>query len=583
MLKAVWNKLKSITRKICLFLGAIVLIVLVLLGINLYKKPQTSTIPNRTYLEIDLSENYAENGQTSLLDDIMGEEKMSFMQLIRGIEFAAADTRITGIVLKADTVNTDLAQTQNLADTLLKFRASGKKVYVYSRSFGSLGLGNREYYLASFADKIYMQPHSWIGFTGIAVEVPFIKKVLNKIGIEPEFYSRYEYKNAMAFVTDDKMTPFYEQELKSLTDGIMDELERAVAENRSVNNVKELVDNAPLTCEQGLESGLIDGIMYVDEFEYLLKKEQFGKKTEMGDYAAIIQNNQGDMPTIALLSLDGIINSGTEEDDISGETAIFSETVVKQIKEISKLRNLRALVLRVNSPGGEYSAADEIYYALNNLKKQKNISIVVSQGGYAASGGYFVSLAGDVIISEPLTVTGSIGVFGGKFVISDLWEKIDVDVATVKTNDNADMLSINHKFSEKEKAIFNDSLDMVYRDFTAKVEQNRRLKRNIDEVARGRIWLGKQALELGLVDKLGGYGEAIVEARNLGKIKVGEKFKLVEFPTEKDLGEKINDLFKSGRKIETRKILYQNVNIPYLNLFKRWQYDTILLPFEIKM
>ena len=583
MLKVIWNTIKSVLRKICLFLGGIVLICLIFFAVSIYKRPQTSELPLKTYLEVDLSESYPESSQTSIIDDLMGEENLSFMQLIRGIEFAAADSRITGMVLKVDSVNTDLAQTQNLANTLLKFKASGKKIYVYSRGFGNLGQGNREYYLATFADKIYMQPHGWIGYTGISVEVPFIKKALEKIGVEPEFYSRYEYKNAMAFVTDDKMTPFYEEELKNLAGGIMNELNEAVAKNRNIKNIKELVDNAPFSAEQGVKNKLIDGVMYSDEFENMLKKENFGEKSEMIDYASTIQNNQGNMPTIALLNLEGIINSGEDEADISGEAAIFSETVVEQIKEISKLQNLRALVVRVNSPGGEYGAADEIYYALQSLKKRKNIPVVISQGGYAASGGYFVSLAGDVIIAEPLTVTGSIGVFGGKFVVSDLLNKLDIDIATVKTNDNADMLSVAHKFSNKEKTVFNNSLDEVYRDFTAKVEENRRLKRPIDEVARGRIWLGKQALEIGLVDKLGGYGEAIIEARDLGKIGRGEKFKIVEFPSEKDFGEKLNDFFKSKRKINAQKILYQNVNIPYLKLFKRWQYDTIMLPFEIKM
>ena len=145
------------------------------------------------------------------------------------------------------------------------------------------------------------------------------------------------------------------------------------------------------------------------------------------------------------------------------------------------------------------------------------------------------------------------------------------------------MLSFNHKFNEKERAIFNASLDDVYRDFTAKVEQNRKLTKPINEVARGRIWLGRQAIELGLIDMLGGYSEAVMTARKMGNINAKEKFKIVEFPRNKDISEKLNDLMKSGRKIETQKILYQNVDIPYLKLFKRMQYDTVLLPFEIKM
>ena len=583
MLKTIFNKIKSLLKKVCIFLGAIVLITMLFAAFSFYHNGQKFEISDNSYLEIDLSEDFSESAQSSVLDDIMGYEKPNFMQLLRSIEFASADSRINGIVLKTDVLNLDLAQTQNLASTLQNFKKSGKKIYVYSRGFGNLGQGNREYYLASFADEIYMQPHSWIGFTGISIEVPFIKKALSKLGIEPEFYSRYEYKTAMAFVTDDAMSQYYKQELSQLANGIMDELKEKITENRKVKDIDDILNNAPVSAEEGLKNGLIDGVMYKEEFDNFLKNKFFDEKIEAVDYALNFMSNQGKLPTIALLTLDGVINSGKEEDDISGEPAIFSETVAEQIKEISKLENLRAVVLRINSPGGEYGAADEIYFALQNLKKIRKVPLIISQGGYAASGGYFISLAGDVIIAEPLTITGSIGVFGGKFVIADLWKKLDIDIASIKVGNNADMLSFNHKFNAKEREIFEKSLDDVYRDFTSKVEQNRKLKKSIDEIARGRIWLGKQALELGLVDKIGGYGEAIIEARILGNIKPGEKFKLAEFPKAKDFGEKINDLFKANRKIETQKILYQNVDIPYLRLFKRMQYDTVLLPFEIKM
>lgn len=583
MLMKIFSFLKSLIKKICLVFGALTIVALIVGIFVISGNNQSTEIKNNSYLEIDLSENFAESSQTSLFDDLMGYEKPNFLQLIKGIEFASIDNRIKGLVLKADLLSSDLAQTQELASAITNFKKTGKKVYVFSRGFGNLGQGNREYYLATFADKIYMQPHSFIGFTGISIEVPFIKKALKKIGVEPEFYSRYEYKTAMAFVTDDKMTSYYKEELSGLANGIMDELKEVAAKNRKIFNINELVNNAPLSAEQALEAKMIDGLMYVQEFENFLRKEGFKEKITGADYALTIQNNQGELPTIAFLTLDGVINSGEEEADVSGETAIFSEEILEEIKEISKISNLRAVVLRINSPGGEYSAADEIYFALQNLKKIKSVPLIVSQGGYAASGGYFISLAGDMILTEPLTITGSIGVFGGKFVIADLFKKLDIDIASIKVGDNADMLSFNHKFNEKEKAIFNASLDEVYKDFTAKVEQNRKLTKPIDEVARGRIWLGKQAVKLGLADKLGGYREALLAAREIGNIKSGEKFRIVEFPRKKDISEKLSDLFKSGRKIETKKILYQNVDIPYLKLFKRWQYDTVLLPFEIKM
>ncbi len=582
-MKSLFNLIKSILKKVCIVVGAVVIISLICIFINAYRNLQGFEIADNSYLEIDLSEDYSENAQTTLLDDVMGYEKVGFMQLLKSVEFASIDNRIKGIVLRLDSLSLDLAQTQNLASSLQNFKQSGKKIYVYSRGFGSLGQGNREYYLATFADEIYMQPHSFIGFTGISIEVPFIKKALAKIGIEPEFYSRYEYKTAMAFVTDDKMTSYYKEELSGLANGIMQELKTAIIENRKIKDIDKIMNNAPISAEEGLKLNMIDGLMYQTEFDNFLKNKFLNEKISVSEYSQAFGTNQGKLPTIAVLTLDGVINAGENEEDLSGEVAIYSESVLEQIEEISKLYDLRAVLLRINSPGGEYGAADEIYFALQSLKKMRNVPIIVSQGGYAASGGYFISLAGDIIFAEPLTITGSIGVFGGKFVIADLFKKLDIDVASIKVGENADMLSFNHKFNPTEKKIFEASLDDVYQDFTAKVEQNRQLKKPIDEVARGRIWLGKQALELGLVDKIGGYGEALIEARSLGKIQSGEKFKIAEFPKEKDFAEKLNEFFKANRKVEAQKILYQNVDIPYLKLFKRMQYDTVLLPFEIKM
>ena len=400
MLMKIFSFLKSLIKKICLVFGALTIVALIVGIFVIFGNNQSTEIKNNSYLEIDLSENYAENSQTSLLDDFIGYEKPSFLQLIKCIEFASVDSKIKGLVVKADALTIDLAQTQELSNVMEKFKKTGKKIYVFSRGFGNLGRGNREYYIASFADKIYMQPHSFIGLTGISIEVPFIKKALSKIGVEPEFYSRYEYKTAMAFVTDDKMTSYYREELGGLANGIMNELENKISENRKLKNIKDLVNNAPLSAEQGLKFGMIDGLMYQQEFENLLKKEGMKEKVNGSDYALMIQNNRGDLPTIALLTLDGVINAGKETEDVSGETAIYSEDALEQIKEISKLPLLKSVIVRINSPGGEYGAADEIYFALQNLKKKRNVPIIVSQGGYAASGGYFISLAGDVIITH---------------------------------------------------------------------------------------------------------------------------------------------------------------------------------------
>ena len=208
----------------------------------------------------------------------------------------------------------------------------------------------------------------------------------------------------------------------------------------------------------------------------------------------------------------------------------------------------------------------------------------MSQSAYAASGGYFISLAGDYIFAEPMTITGSIGVLGGKAVFGKLWKKLGVNWSRLNFGKNAGILSSIQPFSESEKKIFNKSLDDVYSDFTAKVAENRKLTQPMDKIARGRVWLGRQALDLGLIDELGSTSEAIARAMDLGKIDKNQTFKIVSYPKAKSFGEKLSDLIANTGSIKAEQLIDQSgVDITNLKLFKRLQYDTVMLPIKINM
>ena len=278
-----------------------------------------------------------------------------------------------------------------------------------------------------------------------------------------------------------------------------------------------------------------------------------------------------------------MIDRGENSSELDGEFVVGSQSVAADIAEISELPNLKAVIVRIDSPGGDYNAADEIYFALQNLKKEKNVPIIISQGGYAASGGYYISLAGNKIIAEPTTITGSIGVLGGKVSLQKLWQKIGIDWVNIKTGKNAGILSINQPFSAAEKRLFNESLDEIYADFTQKVMENRPLKSDIEQIARGRVWLGRQALEIGLVDALGGYNEALEAAKEAAQFKADEKFILAEYPKAKSWSEKISALLLTGDATLKRQIIHSGVDIRHLKLFKRLQYDTIMTPFQLNM
>lgn len=578
-MKKIWKAAKSF----CAVLGVIVIIVGIGAAVMAWLNRDKVYIPKNTAVMIDFSQNFSEIGEQSLFDELSGSSSIKFSRLLQAIEAAGYDNRVKALIARLDTTDLDLAQIEDVARAIRNFQSSGKKAYVFSQGFGPLGQGNREYYLATFFDKIYMQPHTTIGLTGVSIEIPFLRKLLDKLGVTPEFYTRYEYKTAMMSLTDTKISQEYKKEMQNLADGIMTVIKEDIKNNRNIADIDVVINQAPISAEQGLEMGLIDDIMYLPELENMLKDENIEHFTDMSDYVQCIKLNEGNLPTIAYLTLNGIIDKGQSSNDFDGEYVIGSQSVATDIAQIADLPNLKAVIVRINSPGGDYNASDEIYFALKQLKKEKNVPIIVSMGGYAASGGYFVALAGDKLIAEPLTVTGSIGVLGGKVELSKMWQKLGVEWETVQTGKNADILSFNKPFTLQEKQIFNESLDEIYDDFTKKVLENRHLTLSIDKVARGRVWLGWQALRLGLVDDIGGYYDALNTAIEMAHINPKEEIAVVEYPKSKDLSEKISELLLGKGLLAADAFMHSSVDIRYLRLFKRLQYDTVTAPFSLKM
>lgn len=580
-----WNKIKGFAKVLCMVVGAVTLISLIGLitfgMMNRYPKP----IEKNTYLTIDFNKPFSESDNSGIWTEFTDDAPLPFLKMLEAVEYAAADDNVRGLVAKINKTNLEPAQLQDIARAILRFEYSGKKTVVFSQGFGSLGQGSGDYYLASFFKQIYMQPHTYIGLTGISIEIPFLKNLLDKLGVTAEFYSRYEYKNAMASLTDTKISKAYAEEMTVLAQGLMSELELDIKGNRKLqDSFENIVNKAPLTAEEGQKLGLIDGIMYMSQLEDKLKADGAEHFVNIKDYAAGLAPNSGNLPTVALLNLSGEIIDGESKDSLRQDDIIGSESVVADIESIKKLPNLKAVVVRINSPGGSYNAADEIYFALKQLKEKAKVPVIVSQSAYAASGGYFISLAGDYIFAEPMTITGSIGVLGGKAVFGKLWKKLGVSWSRLNFGKNAGILSSIQPFSESEKKIFNKSLDDVYSDFTAKVAENRKLTQPMNKIARGRVWLGRQALDLGLIDELGSTSEAIARAMDLGKIGKNQTFKIVSYPKAKSFGEKLSNLIANTGSIKAEQLIEQSgVDITNLKLFKRLQYDTVMLPIKINM
>lgn len=579
--------IKSLVYAFAIFGILFILLLLVILGLLRQEPGRATTIPRQTVLKINFDEAYREVRSDNLLTEISEVSPLSFYDLVKAINLAAIDDRVKVLVGRVGNSPLGLAQIQELRQAVATFRSKGKKAYIFSAGFGSFGGGTSEYYLASAFDEIWMQPNTDLGLTGVAMEVPFFRKLLDKVGIKPEFYARHEYKNAMASVLDERMSEPFRQEMLRLGGTILAQTvsDISAARGLSEEDVNRLINRAPLFAAEALEAKLIDRIGYEPELFDEIQKTVSGEVVEISDYASVIRDGRKGLPKVAVLVADGVINEGKSIDNpLQGEATVGAATVTEQLNEIARDKNVKALLLRVNSPGGSYAASNEIWYALNKLKKERQMPVVVSMGNYAASGGYFIALPGDKIIAEPSTITGSIGVLGGKMVLNGLWQKLDINWEALRFGSNAGILSMNTGFSESEKDIFNKSLDNVYEDFTLKVSQARKIDAaKMDELARGRIWTGSGALKNGLIDDIGGFNKALGIAKELAGIKQEDKFTIAYYPKQKTLQEKISEVLGTAPMVAAKKVKADlGLDIESLTVLKRMQYDAVLLPFVMK-
>ena len=577
---------KSVIYAFALFGILFILLLLAVLGLIRQEAGPAAAIPGQTVLQINFDNKYSETCGDTLLTEFSESSPLAFYDLIRAISAAAEDKRIKAIAARVSVSELGLAQIEELRAAISQFRKSGKPAYLFSSGFGSFGRGTSEYYLATAFDQIWLQPGGEVGITGISLEVPFLRKFLDKVGIEPEFYSRYEYKTAMASLTDEKMSKPFREDMTKLGKSLFNQLVEGIAVSRGLagEEVVKLVNRAPLSHQAALDGGLVDKSGYWEDMVLALDPKAEMPLTDIYDYAAALNDHSGRKSIIAVINAEGVISEGpSTASPLQGEAVVGSDTIRDQLAELAENKNVKAVVLRVNSPGGSYTASNAVWHALKTFKAEQNIPLIVSMGDYAASGGYFISLAGDKLVAEPSTLTGSIGVLGGKIVLSGLWDKLGVDWQGINFGDNAGILSPNHNFTKKEKNIFNKSLDNIYSDFTLKVAQARGFdKAKTEQVARGRVWTGAGAKEAGLVDELGGMNTAIEIARAAAKIRPDEKIGVIYYPKKKSLSEKIGELLNSAPMASVSRLKsVLGADVRQLKMLQRLDYDLMMVPVQI--
>lgn len=505
-------------------------------------------LPDSFILVHDLAGSLPDFNEPPSFFDAFLPQKVSLYGVIRTLSLAAEDDRVSGFALRMRDGDYSLTQIETLRQAVSDFRQSGKKTYVYTDSFGGFSNGMGEYWLASAFDEIWVQPVGTVSLNGIRVEQPHAREALDKIGIKPEIVRRKDYKTAPEYMTRRSMSPESRETLQAIAEDILTRMVTGIRQNRPIDiaQLELAIDNSPLSAEQAREIGLIDKIGYADEIETVLQGVGRDRSTvSIGRYAAGGTSNNGNRPalpvSVAVITVNGMI---LETDPHVAEKTPFSAFIPSDIADAGDIAvslmeaaddpAIKVILLRINSPGGAPTASETIRRAVV-YARDKGKYVIASMGEMAASGGYWIAVDASQIIASDLTLTGSIGVYGGKVNLSGLWDKIGINWEAVEYGQNAAMWSPHTGYDAEELERLNAMMDYVYNAFVTRVAEGRRMdKSDVEEIAKGRAWTGIAARENGLVDLNGGLGFALKRAASEAGITDWRRMRFALLPEADD-------------------------------------------------
>jgi protease-4 len=465
-------------------------------------------------LELDLTDAPPEVVPSDPLSMVRGRRRPSLRAVVEALHDAAEDPQVVGLVARVGG-SLPLARAQELRDAVRRF-ATAKPAVAYAETFGEGGPGTVGYLLATGFSEIWLQPSGDLGLTGIAAETTFLRGALDKAGLEPQFSQRWEYKNAVDRLVRYGYTDAFRDASSRLVASAYEQVVAGIAAARglSEDRVRELVDQAPLSAAEAKDAGLVDHVGYRDEVytaigtgAELLFLSRYARAAAPRKLAGRLTRRN--VPVVAVVTVAGAIQQGRSRRSLLSPSAgAGSDTVAAALRSAGRADEVRAVVLRVDSPGGSYVASDVIWREVGQLRAH-GTPVVASMGDVAGSGGYFVAMGADAIVAQPGTLTGSIGVFSGKVVAAGLLERLGVGTDAIVEGRNARMFSPRVGFDPDQWRRLDEWLDRVYADFVAKVAQARGMTtERAHELARGRVWTGADAYERGLVDELGGLRRA---------------------------------------------------------------------------
>lgn len=500
--------------------------------------------PDNIVLTLDLNTEYSDQAPTSGFAAF--SETPGFVDLLTKLKAAESDDSVKGLYLRGAAVSVGSSRAEELREAIHSFRKAGK--FVIAHSQGTFGVTSPSALRAiAPADEIWIQPGSEVFSAGVTFETEFLKGLFDKIDVTPEIYPFYEYKNAPNSYNETGYTEPHREAMTTLAQSLWSASLDDIAADRglSVEEVKTALEGGPMTAEEAIERKLMDKEGYPEQAEEAAK-EKAGKDAELVELASYTPPPApSKAPVIAVVGGEGAVVTGSADSGSPFESApaFASDTIARAILDAGDNDKVKAIVFRVDSPGGSPTASDQIWNAIERVQEEGK-PVVVSMGSLAASGGYYVSAGADYIVANRSTITGSIGIFGGKFALEGGFNKIGITFDTVSVGgDFADAYGMD-KFTQAQEAEVKASLKRGYDRFVGIVAEGRHMSvDDVNAVARGHVWTGEDALQRGLVDEIGSFTDAIEKAKELGGIDAASTPRLVYYPHRKTGFEALENLF----------------------------------------
>lgn len=507
------------------------------------------------------------------------EQTLTIKDIVFTLEKAAGDNSIDGVILRFSNPGLGMGSINDIRDAIFRFKESGKKVYAFLE-FPSLWT----YYAATSADVIILAPTSWFNTLGLRAEPTYYKGTMDKLGVEAEVHHVGDYKTAYETFKRESMSDEERESIESLLTDIYDWVVTEIAKQRglTIEDIKTAIDTAPLTAARALELKLVDRVIYFDELESLIE-EALGEKPTLVKWHEYAQPGPGQQFTsflaakIAVINAEGPIYTGESAMSLFSGKTIGSQTMVQAIQSAREDSAIKAIILRIDSPGGSGLASDEIWREVQKTRGVK--PIIASMSNIAASGGYYIAMGCDEIFVQPTAITGSIGVISAKFVMKGLYEKLGMNKELVKKGKNADMFSDNQPFTEEQATILMTIMEDFYWEFVKKAALGREMtEQQVHEVAQGRVWSGKRAKELGLVSHFGGLYEAVQSAKTSAGLAADARIELVNYPKPKGL----MGLLGAGATAQSISPELAET-LTHLSLMEYWNHEQVLalMPYQL--